>query len=721
MPTTINPTPSTTSENGRNIRAELYADSYFFLEKDRAFTQTAGQKFGVVESGGNFVFRTTAKISFAGEAKIFAICQGQIFLQPNSSSSEKINLILKPFRQPINGLAIQYIVYRGLRKSDFMDENEEILPDLENSTGYIKHIRKEFKAFFDYIETDEPIFKAEYVGFPSNDSPQDEADLIEDYFSKVSEISEENGQATESHPFDFPIIPAGTYIGNALGELGIDIVLNEGDCTVNNDPNPFKLNLSYARASEYELNTANFSGIQKKLIQESATQFIDIAAFYGLHAYGNGKIRFGGDSEVLKNEDEIYNLIQYFHTKSTMYLYVQSNRQRSYNFYGNYKFSDSNPNNIKIGTNENNLTEKTYGTEEWTVEEFKNNINSDSLFISLINNKSYFDKIFYVDIGNPLKKNRDILFLKEFKNISEISEKDFLEPVNFQLKKVGGIIKMVYVGDNINEPYLNDDVYFLSKHHNVVRELHPVINVKSCLVSENNFVNISFNKKSFVNFNDFSNLQSISTINNNLIFYTGKKTGDNETLYKEKVLFLAKKEDTIDSLDTNNQNLIFGARSSMNMSVPKDSDTGFLMMKIFGDKNYQYYYNEVADNSQTVKLLKLKLNGEIDTTYFSIGILKEEYDTLLGIIPAGSSNVKLYINEEQQNPLLDIDAKKSYFKYSLGINFEDVNGNLQILFPTDKIYVYGESIYFFVSKEFAEYETTFIDDVNIIPPKTITE
>ncbi|KMQ72533.1 hypothetical protein, partial [Chryseobacterium koreense] len=454
MPTT-NSNQSTTSENGRNIRAELHADSYFFLEKSKAFTQTVGQKFGVVGSGGNSVFRTTAKISFAGEAKIFAICQGQIFLQPNSSDDGKINLILKPFRQPINGLAIRYIVYRGLRKSDFMNENEEILPYSENSTEYVKHVREEFKKFFEFLEVTEPKFMAEYIGFPSANFSQSNADLIDSYFFKVSEINEENGQTTESHPFDFPIIPAGTYLGNAVGELGIDIVLNEGDYTVENNPNPFKLNLSYARASEYELNTANFSGMQKKLIQESATQFIDIAAFYGLHAYGNGKIRFGGDSEILQNETEIYNLIQYFHTKSTVYLYIQSNRQRSYNFYGNYSVESGNNTeaDIKFSIDNTTFTAATFN-ESWPVWEFPN---PPKFAVKLVTD-SYSGAGLYVKQGllnSSVTQNEDY-FIRNNNLLQDSGseETDYTKPVAFDFlksdnKTVSSFIQLIYEGKQI--------------------------------------------------------------------------------------------------------------------------------------------------------------------------------------------------------------------------------------------------------------------------------
>ena len=85
--------------------------------------------------------------------------------------------------------------------------------------------------------------------------------------------------------------------------------------------------------------------------------------------------------------------------------------------------------------------------------------------VSLLSNKNYFDKIFYVNIGNPQERNKDVLFVKEFENMSD-NEKDYLRSVNFKISKSAGIIKLLFVGDNVKETYLTNEPYFLDKHHN---------------------------------------------------------------------------------------------------------------------------------------------------------------------------------------------------------------------------------------------------------------
>ena len=94
-------------------------------------------------------------------------------------------------------------------------------------------------------------------------------------------------------------------------------------------------------AKEYVLkvNQSNTS-YRQKLVRESASMFMDIAAFYGLHAQGGGKVYTNASTEPLTKAANIYGLIEKYQTKNTTYLYIQSNRQRSYDFYGNYHLED---------------------------------------------------------------------------------------------------------------------------------------------------------------------------------------------------------------------------------------------------------------------------------------------------------------------------------------------------------------------------------------------
>src|SRR5690606_18651434 len=97
---------STNSNQGVNVTPKLDAKSYFFLE-DNVYTQTSNQTFGVIDEDQ---FRTTALLTVSNK-KVISICSGQVFLQPQADSTDKVNLILKPYVQPVNGLSIKYFIY----------------------------------------------------------------------------------------------------------------------------------------------------------------------------------------------------------------------------------------------------------------------------------------------------------------------------------------------------------------------------------------------------------------------------------------------------------------------------------------------------------------------------------------------------------------------------------------------------------------------------------
>ena len=426
MPETISQSSSSelsTIKEGRNIRAKLYAESAFYLASSLQFTQNVNQKYGKVETAVT-QYRTTSVVNYTG--KIFAICTGQVFLQPMQDDATKVNLILRPFKQPINGLSIKYFVYRGLKKSDFFTDGK-LVAKSENSSGFINHVRDEYDNFYNQNKNlVKPDFLASFLGYREiDDAIQNENELIDEYFFKTSDNEE------EKLAFELPMIKRGTYLGNAEGTIGIDIVLNKGDYYIENDANPFQLNLKFAREKEHKLTYANYSDFRKKLIRENAAIFMDIASFYGLHSE-NGKIHLNNPSDVAKSPESIFNLIKNYQTATTTYLYIQSNRQRSYNFYGNYKNSDTDSNNIKIGTDINNLSATTFGGEDWPVLSLSNLIDKSYLYMQLVYNKENSLPFLYSEF-NDILESESVYYRKSKELVNDSFQDKFTKVVKISL------------------------------------------------------------------------------------------------------------------------------------------------------------------------------------------------------------------------------------------------------------------------------------------------
>jgi hypothetical protein len=221
--------------------------------------------------------------------KAFSICKGVVLVQPQTGTIDKVNLILRPYKQPFPGLNVKYFIYRGLRKSDFF--TTEPAPNITTGTSdFIIKINEYFDAFYTGELKDaagnvisKPLFTAKFIGY---DPTISDTKLLSDIFFKNSVI----GASSETDAFELPMIDMGKSLGRfAEGDCGIDVVLNYGDYKKEFNDGEFVFDLAYARKAEAIITLTGTIEAEKKLQREQITQFIDIAAFYGLYSK-DGKI-----------------------------------------------------------------------------------------------------------------------------------------------------------------------------------------------------------------------------------------------------------------------------------------------------------------------------------------------------------------------------------------------------------------------------------------------
>ncbi|MBV8328824.1 hypothetical protein [Chryseobacterium sp.] len=696
---------------GRNVSKDLMPSSSFFIDVNTGYTQTPANKFGIIGQGENSTFRTTSKISYTGS--VFAACQGFVLIQPNSADPNKVNLILKPFSQPIKGLSIKYFIYRGLNKNSFFTPDGKVV-----STGalseFVTLVRKDFTEFYQKLNVTVPPFLAEYIGYPSSDpnipfnQQQKTTDLIDDYFFKAAQI--ENGNENAKEAYDLPIIPRGTHLGNATGQLGIDVVLDEGDYSLENDPNPFQLNLGFARLADHVLDPATASTVfEKKLLKESAANFMDIAAFYGMHAETKGKI-YTAPNTSIKDKDAIYNLIKDFKTSNTFYLYIQSNRQRSYNYYGNYKTPTGL--NIKIGDDENSLQTQTFETETWPVKIFDAS-SYTKYFLSLLHDKNYRGNLFFIEVGKQKGKNKKNNFAVEgdYINFATNVQLDYTLPVEFEISGIASINRLMYLGANVTYANNQNTQYI---HYDYIKELYPVINVRSRFsgTDTDDFSKISYYRNAAINLSDYSNTQYHSIIQNQLIFYNGKKEEAGNVTEKRKVLLLGKKKD---NLDTVNANDVLSAFGSVNSFTVKHNDKDdYLKFLIFGNSNFSIYHREITETEGDVafKVLNIKKDKRDERAFFSIGVTHTEFQNIMSAVPQNSANVRYFLKIVAPNVRADIH-NIGYYKYSLGVSYDSAQG-LGVSFPANEVLIYGDRLNFLCSKEFSEYEWGTVPEETVL-------
>lgn len=710
----------TSSVDGKNVMPRLQPISHFFLEGDN-FSQTELQKFGPISES---VFNTTSKVTFTGTKKVYAICQGTVFIQPQTGDVNKVNLILKPYKQPINGLSIKYFIYRGLNKNDFVN-GLQVAPKGSNATGFVNYIWDEFESFHD-VEDGEtaPSFLAKYIGFPENEIDQEVSAYIDQFFYKIATYTEgENPQENPEEAYELPIIPRGTHLGNATESIGLDIILNRGDYYIENDPNPFKLDLAFARVEDGKLETTGIpEGFETKLLKEACTQFIDPAAFYGTHANGIGKLFIDEVENPITTKEQIASKLNGFLTKNTIYLYIQGERRRSYNFYNNYQYSEDNINDLKIGHDSENLTETEYRTLGWPVyiHNETQDPNSDTNIINLQLITDNNDRAsLYIKIGTLISShNQNFIRSKEL--LQDITEEEIdinytsffsISYPSVESQNIATLIQIIYKGKSIyaeeNSPVEVNGITSLVKD---IDSVFGLINAKSFIISSDDTIRSSIIEEEckIVYF-------SISLDRNDIITTRTKKIED-KIFIDEEIFDRVTYETNLQNTNRDTTSFLKTGTESNEPIIGRIENFGNDGNEFYKPKSpYYYQINRLEESNGIINTLELKTIDNTVPTKFILGISKAEDDTLNDLLISNEIyNPTIFFTSllgDNVETFVSINAI-NYKIYKLGVLGEDNLGELRVFNPFVDLLVYTIDEKIFFTREYSQNIFENIQDEN---------
>lgn len=728
MPETIESSPqyqaTTTSQDGRNVMPVMQSESFFFLE-DGNFTQTDAQKFGAISESE---FRTTAKISFTGDKDVYTICKGTVFIQPNTSDENKVNVILKPFKQPIPGIAIKYFIYRGLNKQDFVDGNNLVAGSAESGSAFVQYIHQDFNTF--NADNPEATFLASYIGFPENPADQDENSLIDLYFYKITSVDEETGEEDTAKAYELPLIPMGISLGMATSELGIDIVLNTGDYYIENDPNPFQLNLAYARAGESILSAPVLTDPSdlaakylRKLMQENAVNFIDIAAFYGMHCNGSGKLHLA-DGTTFTSASDVFGYMNTFYTKNTTYIYIQGQRQRSYGFYeDNYLVSNElDSKAIQIGVDTNTMQETTFGTFGWPIHEFTTSlsepIEQTSLALQLITDNNS-DAVVYVHQGTLLS-NHEENFVRSTNLLQTESEDEnnpidtnYTQPLVIKIDAIFGNVisslvslisetRQLYV-----ELYIDPNDTETEQESYVLKDIDDVFGLIN-IIPANEIVNeillptVIEERVQIINFPSESGINDTAAIKcqrvEDRVETFEADNYINRLTYETRTHII---KSSMNSLSANSGSKNIDGAISRSISYSGKSENYYLsdFPNIFKKKIFTY------ENQLETGLVLYNLNDERPTKKI-LGITKDEFELLEALcINSNLINTTIFFSNafeiEEEHYTSQDPVEYSVFK--IGIAGENNEGKVKVFFPIEMLKVFSLDQFVFHTSKYSKY------------------
>lgn len=713
----------TSSQNGKNVMPLLQPKSHFFLE-DENFTQEEQNRFGAISENE---FRTTATVSFDGTKEVFAICQGSVFVQPNTGDDTKVNLVLRPFRQPITNVPIKYIIYRGLQKSDFFTQDGKITGDENTGSGFVKYIWSDFKEFYkpkddnntDDDTVEEPEFLANFIGYPNTAEQleaQEPTDRIDQYFFKLAQIQEETGEEKSNTAYELPLVPRGIHLGTAQGSLGIDIVLDTGDYYIKNDPNPFQLNLEYVRAASYTLNISTITDTyQKKLLKENSTRFMDVAAFYGMHTNGIGKLYLGNTNIPITSIADIYEKLQGFATKNKTYIYIQANRQRSYDFYGNYKVSTENQNNYKIGNNIENLSETSFGTLGWPIHEFtatEGNDDGDTTIAIQITTDNHQDASLYIQTGQLLSWHEENFVRgNNLLAIDTETSTSYTKPLLFKLQNtsdnvVSSFIQLICKTRQMTvSEFVGEDAPDTESQNFILKDIDDMFGLL-----QEEIVNIPTTTQELPTIVD-ERLQIVNFIN----------------LKKSTDVAIVKHQKVIDRIPTKDQNTFINRVtyetlledikqniSPTELNSATNSDSSKTGLKTFGEQHNQFYLpklpyyiekQQFTHNSTIITGLRLKNTLDTIPTKKILGFTEKEFQRIRETAVANNlNNCKIFFKNQLYNETDYFYSLENtrYKQYHIAIVGEDQSGKLKLHTMDLPIIVFSLDNSVYISKEYPE-------------------
>jgi hypothetical protein len=320
---------------------------FFFTEIQKLLTQLIGDSYGPVNTDTTNKYNITSKFDLNDVAKVFACVNANMIVQQSVIDDSLVNLILKPCSELKVPIDVDYYVYRGVLKSSLLDLNGQ------NIAQFIDSISNDL---IKRIHASQPSdLSCGTLGYDNNDI--DGSVNIADIFDCLLYPN-----------IDSILVKEGEWIGTFSNnhKIGFEVILKT---------NRFKVDLNYVRKGEHIVDVTGLSGFNEKIKREEILNFLDPAALFGSHFYK--KVDFYGDEQNKKltttttpGDNFIYTkLIEKFYSKNRLYLDIRSEKGYSYNFYENYKVSNTDPNNIQIRhqSGSDTLDPQRYQINNWPI------------------------------------------------------------------------------------------------------------------------------------------------------------------------------------------------------------------------------------------------------------------------------------------------------------------------------------------------------------------
>jgi hypothetical protein len=314
------------------------ADFFFFTDTDLLNPQNPSEAFGPVSGSTDTNYRLCSLHSASSDPAAYAICNGIIFIQENSSDSSLVNLVLKPtIQSKVNFPFIKYIIYKGIRKDSLIAAGgaEVAAASSNDLTNAIWSSQTALNESLDRAQdnpvgttTDTPPAEALGINYtPTASSPYTAADndpLSKPFFRTNVD-------------FQLPQVKGGWSIGKfAASSFGLEIMFE----TIGIKPT-----FGIARQFDHVLNVTPLAGGESQSVvfdhwngKEQILSYLDPAAFFGAFYSDELGIKSSTDTSFTSvATDDVYSeVVSKFVNKNRTYLDIRNTFNFSFDYDNNY-------------------------------------------------------------------------------------------------------------------------------------------------------------------------------------------------------------------------------------------------------------------------------------------------------------------------------------------------------------------------------------------------
>lgn len=636
-------------------------------------------------------YRTTSfvRATDATPVKVLAVCAGRILIQP-STASGKVNIILIP-KDGISSLRIKYFVYRNVTKDDLL-LSSTTMQKTDSNTFTAEHPAPEMlmNIWDNYTKSNKgvtpPTLDSVNIGY--NESATGDT-LIDAYLANLLK-----GGACRIYD-----CKAGEHLGYFTEKLGLDVVLDYGDCVLDYQTQSFNLNLAYARESEHVFNTSTVTGDSNiKRYQEYILQFMDAAAFWGSHI-NCGVITLAKNVDVNSVSEVYTNVLNRFQTASKQYIYITEERGRSYGYYDALGSQRTVSFELTSGT----FNSASYASSSWPI------LIKEFAFSGSVAEKStaygYLQYNIAPSIVNEKHISMDVFAPDDADPIMYYPHK--YEPdVTGSTQKTDLIEFPIHVnnGANLCANFLliSCNLVQTAPLENYFNHLFPARIIPSNYSTTDTD---GYTKWGIYDRNRMVNLLPVFDLGAKMYnkVVTDTQNGVRRRLYMSIIKENTKQTSSLASAQYQKLNVTPGAPGANQISTADK-----YAVSVYGDTNFSVYRGKFTDTAltatdKTVYSLSLINTDDFEAkkSFFQLGITEEEYTRLKSntSFPANIGNVffklkEIYTTEIQNN---------DYRKFELGYTYEDLSDNtINPIYPSNTcVYVYTMDGFYFFSAAYS--------------------